>query len=155
MSRKEIAVEYFMQGANCAQAVFAAFAPLVGVEEKLALRLSSSFGGGFGRLREVCGAVSGMCMAAGALYGYDDLQDEALKAAHYRRIQELCGAFKERFGSIICRELLDAKRADTSPDPSPRTEEYYRQRPCAGMVYAAAEMIRTVSPFISTVYFLP
>ena len=141
MSRKTKAIEYFMQGANCAQAVFSAFAPMVGMDEGLAMRLSSSFGGGFGRLREVCGAVSGMCMAAGALYGYDDLQDQALKAAHYQRIQELCGAFKARFGSMICRELLDAKTADTAPDPSPRTEAYYRQRPCARLVGAAAEIL--------------
>lgn len=141
MTYKEKAIELFFAGANCAQAVFAAFAPLGGVEEALALRLSAPFGGGLGRQREVCGAVSGMCMAAGALYGNDDLADADAKAAHYRMIQELCAAFRERFGTIICRELLGEKRTVTFSDPCPRTEEYYRQRPCARQVGVAAEIL--------------
>ena len=138
---KERAIELFLQGANCAQAVFAAFSPLAGIDEKASFRLASSFGGGLGRLREVCGAVSGMCMAAGMLYGYDDLSDPEAKAAHYRRIQELCASFSERFGSLICRDLLGAKRADTAPDPCPRTESYYQSRPCARQVGVAAEIL--------------
>ena len=110
MTRSERAIALFLEGCNCAQAVFAAFADLFGMDGKLALRISSSFGGGLGRQREICGAVSGMCMAAGALYGYDDVKDPAQKAAHYARIQELCGKFREMYGSIICRELLGAKR---------------------------------------------
>ena len=141
MTYKEKAIELFFEGANCAQAVFAAFAPLTGVEEALALRLSAPFGGGIGRQREVCGAVSGMCMAAGVLYGYDDIADEEAKKAHYRLIQELCAAFRERFGTIICRELLGEGRTVQFSDPSPRTEEYYRQRPCARQVGVAAEIL--------------
>ena len=109
---------------------------------KAALRISAGFGGGFARQREVCGAVSGMCLVAGALYGYDDLADDKTKAAHYRLIRELCDAFKAVHGSIICRELLDTKKAaDTAPDPDPRTEEYYRTRPCARQVGTAAEIL--------------
>lgn len=141
MTYKEKAIELFFEGANCAQAVFTAFAPLTGFEEKLALRISAPFGGGFGRQREVCGAVSGMCMAAGVLYGYDDLSDENVKKEHYRMVQELCAAFREKFGTMICRELLGEERTVTFTDPSPRTEEYYRQRPCARQVGVAAEIL--------------
>ena len=139
MTRAERAIELFLQGCNCAQAVFAAFADLVGMDEAAALRLSSSFGGGLGRQREVCGAVSGMCMVLGALYGYDDVTDQKAKAAHYALVQQLCGEFRTRYGSIICREIL--KNAPSDPDPSPRTAEYYAQRPCARMVMTAARLL--------------
>lgn len=141
MTRAERAVALFEGGCNCAQAVFVAFADLCGMGEKAALRLSSSFGGGLGRQREVCGAVSGMCMVLGALYGYDDVEDPQLKKEHYARVQALCGAFKERYGSIVCRELLGAKRADSTPNPTPRDAEFYRTRPCARFVGAAAELL--------------
>ena len=141
MSRSERAIALFLDGCNCAQAVFVAFADLFGMEEKLAFRISSSFGGGLGRQREVCGAVSGMCMVAGALYGYDDVKDPAKKAAHYALIQELCGKFREMYGSMICRELLGARRADDSPNPTPRDAAFYRTRPCARFVGACAEIL--------------
>ncbi len=142
MSRKEQAIELFMRGANCAQAVCGAFADLMGLEQKAALRLSAGFGGGYARQREVCGAVSGMCMVAGMLYGYDDLADDATKAAHYRLIRALCDAFRAAHGSIVCRELVGAKKAnDTAPEPDPRNEEYYRQRPCARLVGTAAAIL--------------
>lgn len=141
MTRKEKAIALFVNGANCAQAVLVAFADLCGMDEKTAYRLSAPFGGGLGRQREVCGAVSGMCMVLGLLYGYDDLTDGPAKAEHYRVVQSLCGEFKEAFGSIICRELLGTKRATTTPEPDPRTAEYYRTRPCARQVGVAAEIL--------------
>ena len=141
MTRSERAIALFLEGCNCAQAVFVAFSDLFGMDEKLALRISSSFGGGIGRQREVCGAVSGMCMAAGALYGYDDVKDPAKKAAHYALIQELCGKFRDTYGSMICRELLGAKRAESSPNPTPRDAEFYRTRPCARFVGACADIL--------------
>lgn len=141
MTRSGKAIDLFVGGANCAQAVFVAFADLCGIEEKLAYRLAAPFGGGLGRQREVCGAVSGMCMVLGALYGYDDLTDAPAKAEHYRVVQQLCGEFKEAFGSIICRELLGSKRADTNPTPAARTAEYYKDRPCARQVGIAAEIL--------------
>ena len=141
MTRKEKAIELFVNGANCAQAVLVAFADLCGLDERTAYRLSAPFGGGLGRQREVCGAVSGMCMVLGFLYGYDDLSDAPAKAEHYRLVQELCGAFKQRFGSIVCRELLGAKTATTTPEPDPRTAEYYRTRPCARQVGVAAGIL--------------
>ena len=141
MSRSERAVALFLDGCNCAQAVFVAFCDLFGMDEALALRLSSSFGGGIGRQREICGAVSGMCMVAGALWGYDDVKSPDKKAAHYALIQELCGKFREMYGSIICRELLGAKRAESSPNPTPRDAEFYRTRPCARFVGACADIL--------------
>ena len=141
MTRAEKAIELFENGANCAQAVFGAFADLMNFDEKAAFRLSAPFGGGLGRQREVCGAVSGMCMVAGMLYGYDDLHDDQVKGEHYRLIQELCNAFRAQYGTIICRELLQTKKVSTAPVPTPRTEEYYRTRPCARQVGTAAEII--------------
>lgn len=141
MTRTERAVALFENGCNCAQAVFVAHADLLGMEERAALRLSSSFGGGIGRQREVCGAVSGMCMVAGALFGYDDVSDQTLKMEHYTRIQEMCGKFRDAYGSIVCRELLGAKVATTSPVPSARTAEYYATRPCARFVAACCDIL--------------
>ena len=134
-----LAAELFLNGYNCAQAVAIAFCDVTGLDEALTARLSSSFGGGLGRLREVCGAVSGMAMVAGALYGSDDPKDDAAKKAHYELIQQLAGQFRKRMGTIICRELLDNPPSD--PTPSPRTAEYYANRPCARFVMVAAEIL--------------
>ena len=140
MNHEELAREYFRRGYNCAQAVFLAFSDLTGVERESALRLSSSFGGGMGRLREVCGAVSGMFMAAGLLYGTTDTATQEEKAAHYARIQALAAAFREKHGSIICRELLGVD-ANGNPTPDARTPEYYKSRPCSQICYDAAQVL--------------
>ena len=142
MNRKEQAMAYFKEGYNCAQAVFLAFRDLTGFEEKTALRLAAPFGGGLGRQREVCGAVSGMCMAAGALYGYDNLSKSEAKVAHYKMIQALCNEFRARSGgSIICRDLLGSEGKDTAATPAARTESYYQKRPCAELVGEAADIL--------------
>ena len=142
MTKREIAMENFKKGCNCAQAVLLAFHKEVGLDEKTALRMAAPFGGGFGRQREVCGAVSGMCMVLGYFDGYDDINDPARKAAHYQTVQELCAQFKERNNSIICRELLDGTAGkDTAPTPEARTAEYYQKRPCVELVGDAAEII--------------
>ena len=143
-TKREIAIENFKSGCNCAQAVLLAFREYTGLDEKTCLRLAAPFGGGLGRQREVCGAVSGMCMVLGFADGYDDLADAAKKAAHYRTVQELCAAFKEKSGgSIICRELLglDGAGRDTAPTPEARTAQYYQKRPCAELVGDAAEVM--------------
>ena len=134
------AKELFLSGYNCAQAVFAAFGDLTGVDESLAISLSSSFGGGMGRMREVCGAVSGMFMAAGVLYGADSLSVNG-KAAHYERIRELADAFRAENGSIVCRELLGLPAGESGGAPAPRTKEYYAKRPCAELVALAAKIL--------------
>ena len=133
------AAELFLQGYNCAQAVVVAFGDMTGLEEKYAARMISSFGGGMGRMREVCGAVSGMLFVAGLLYGYDTPGDDVSKKAHYTRVQYLAGQFREQVGSIVCREIL--KNPPSDPNPSPRTAEYYAKRPCARMVYLAGEIL--------------
>ena len=133
------AAELFMQGYNCAQAVAVAFCDLTGLEEKQAAKMASAFGGGMGRLREVCCAVSGMLLVLGILEGYDDPTDDAAKKALYSRVQALAREFREENGSIICRELLDNPPAD--PNPTPRTADFYTQRPCARMVLTAARIL--------------
>ena len=141
MTHAEKARNYFLEGYNCSQAVFLAFSDLTGMDEKTALLISSSFGGGMGRLREVCGAVSGMFMTAGILYGYTDPKAGNEKVEHYKRIQELAAAFKKRNGSIVCRDILGKIAEDKSFIPSERTAEYYKTRPCAKMVEDASEVL--------------
>ena len=134
------AAELFLGGCNCAQAVFVAFEDVTGMDRKTAAKMSSPFGGGMGRMREVCGAVSGMLMVLGCLYGYDDtVTDDAEKRAHYKTVQELAGKFREECGSIICREIL--KNPPSDPNPTPRTAEFYAKRPCARMVMTAARIM--------------
>lgn len=132
------AAELFMEGYNCAQAVVVAFCDVTGMDEKQAARLASSFGGGMGRMREVCGAVSGMLMVAGDLYGYDSAASEG-KMEHYALVQDLAGKFREQAGSIICREIL--KNPPTDPNPTPRTAAFYKERPCARLVILAAQIL--------------
>lgn len=135
------AMEYFLEGYNCAQSVFLSYAEELGIEKPIALKLSSSFGAGMGRMREVCGAVSGMFMAAGLLYGYDSPKDSKSKSEHYKRIQELAGTFKEENGSIICKELLGLTGDTFSHIPEKRTAEYYKKRPCVHTVGIAAAIL--------------
>ncbi|HEX2926615.1 MAG TPA: C-GCAxxG-C-C family protein [Ruminiclostridium sp.] len=137
----EKALELFNQGFNCSQAVFAAFCDEMDIDLKSALKIGASFGGGMGRLREVCGAVSGMFMAAGMMYGYDNPQDMSAKTEHYKLIQELANEFKNINGSIVCRELLGLGEGPDSPIPEERTERYYKKRPCAEYVKCAAEIM--------------
>lgn len=141
MTRKERAMQLFKEGYNCTQAVFLAFEDLHGMDRKKAAALSSSFGGGMGRLREVCGTVSGMFLVAGALYGYDDPKSREDKAEHYARIQELAGKFEEQHGSIVCRELLGLSVKREAPLPEERTPEYYKKRPCPELAGCAAEIM--------------
>lgn len=141
MTRRETATQNFLKGYNCAQSVVLAFEDLLPVEKEQLSKLASSFGGGMGRLREVCGSVSGMFMAAGLLYGYSGPETGKAKADHYARIQELAARFEEKHGSIICRELLGLDIRRDVPVPEARTKEYYRKRPCAEIVGDAAEIL--------------
>ncbi|WMJ23780.1 C-GCAxxG-C-C family protein [Paludicola sp. MB14-C6] len=141
MDHATLAKSYFNQGFNCAQSVLCAFCDETGLDINTAKRLSSSFGGGMGRLREVCGAVSGMFMIAGILYGYDDVTDKQQKDEHYTRIQNLAEQFKKECGTIICRELLELPEGADSPISEARTQAYYQKRPCAEYVAAAANIM--------------
>ena len=133
------AAELFLSGYNCAQAVAVAFREELGLTEQQAARMVSAFGGGMGRMREVCGAVSGMLFVLGSLYGYDAPGDDVRKKELYSRVQALAAGFRTENGSIICREIL--KNPPSDPTPSPRTAEYYAQRPCARMVLTAARLM--------------
>lgn len=140
MNHATVAGDLFLEGYNCAQAVFLAFADVTGFDRETALKLSSSFGGGMGRMREVCGAVSGALMVAGILWGYAELDDEK-KKEHYALVQEIARRFRERHGTIICRELLKGVETDASPTPSARDAGYYQKRPCLRMVENAAAVL--------------
>lgn len=140
MNRADRAEELFRQGYNCSQSVFAAFSDLVGMTTEEAAKMASPFGAGFGKLREVCGAVSGMTLLAGCLQGYSDPEDYESKKELYALIQKMCAEFKDAEGSIICRELLGLKEGEDLAEPSVRTEEYYKSRPCIGACRTAAEI---------------
>ncbi len=132
----ERALYLFESGFNCAQSVYAAFAPLCSVDEKEAMRLAAPFGGGFGRMRQVCGAFSGMMLVVGHFFGYDDVCLDTKKEL-YPRVQNLGERFRERLGSLLCRDLLGGT-APIGGVASERTQEYYKTRPCARVVYEAA-----------------
>ena len=133
--RRERAMALFEEGYNCAQSVFLAFSDLHGMDTHMAAALSSSFGGGMGRMREVCGAVSGMTFVISALYDDD-------KSGIYKRVQAVANEFREENGSIVCRELLGlSKPGPDSPLAEPRTKEYYKKRPCPELVELAADIL--------------
>lgn len=139
----EAAVEYFKAGYSCAQAVACAFTEEMNMDTDTVARLASSFGGGMGRLREVCGTVSGALLVLGAVKGYDDPRDPQLKKAHYARVQDFAARFREKHGAIVCRELMAGLAAakSTSPEAEPRTPEFYKVRPCARFVESAASIL--------------
>lgn len=145
MSKGDIAKELFLQGYNCTQAVVLAFADEFQIDKDTLLMLSSPFGGGMGRLREVCGTVSGMYIILGLMHGYSNPKAKDEKKELYKKVQQLANKFKEDNGSIICRELLglNIKGAD-SPVPSERTEEYYKKRPCPDLCKYAADLLEWI-----------
>ena len=161
--RANMAVAYFKQGYNCAQSVALAFADLYGLSESLMARLSASFGGGIGRMRETCGAACAMFLLAGLEVpdaddsplgdvdrdAFNPYPSQEVKRKNYEVVQRLASDFRAQTGSIVCRELLglNKRRADgTLPEiqivatPEPRTDEYYRKRPCIRMVETAARI---------------
>ena len=139
--RGEKAKALFLQGYNCTQSVVLAFGDLTGLDEKTAAMLSSSFGGGMGRLREVCGALSGAFLVAGCLYGYSQPRDLDGKKEHYARVRDIAARFKAKNGSYICRELLSGLNVGMADASFKRTDEYYKKRPCGELVADAADII--------------
>ncbi len=133
------AAELFLSGYNCAQSVFAAFSDVTGYSEEESLKIASSFGAGMGAMREVCGAVSGILMTAGILYGYTEPGNPPEKKEHYERVRLLAGRVKEKFGTIICRDMLAGLKYGYTPQA--RDEEYYKKRPCAAVCAAAARVL--------------
>lgn len=139
--RIEEAVRLFEGGYNCSQAVFMAYSDLYNIDRETAAKLSTSFGGGMGRLREVCGAVSGMFMVLGLHYPATDVADKNAKTINYEAVQRTANAFKTEMGSYICADLLKTKRVPENPTPSPRNARYYALRPCSRCVAIAAEIV--------------
>lgn len=138
----ERAKALFNEGYNCAQSVLGAFAPQLGMELKTAVRLTSGMGGGIGGLRETCGAVSGMVMALSLAQGYDSPDAKAEKRELYAAVRELAGQFREKNGSICCRELLAQQGIkQPSPNPSERNEFYFSKRSCGDMCACAAGIL--------------
>ena len=142
-ARVERAVENFMAGYGCCQSVVAAFADLYGLDEVLAKKIAAGFGGGVGRLRMMCGAVSGIVMLVGLDCGQTEGSDREGKSACYKVVQQLLAQSEAENGSLICAEILGLKgyeKAQSSYIASPRTAEYYKQRPCAAKVESAARI---------------
>ena len=139
--REQKAGELFKAGYNCCQAVAMTFADVLGLSEDEVARLASGFGGGMGRMREVCGTVSAMTMVAGAMIPATDVNDKEAKTANYALVQEMADEFKKLNGSIICRELLGLSKPEGTPVPSDRTPEYYKKRPCGELCSIAAGIV--------------
>lgn len=139
--RKQKAISYFESGYNCSQSVFMAYSELYGIDTDTAARLATSFGGGMGRLREVCGAVSGMFMILGLHYPFTVTTDKEIKKTNYKAVQRTANLFKAEMGSYICADLLKIKHEPQAPESSDRTEEYYEMRPCSRCVALAAEIV--------------
>ena len=138
-TKADLARKYFLEGANCAQATAGAFAEECGMPPETIFKLVSGFGGGVGRLREICGAASGIVFVLNTLYGNADISDKNAKDAHYARIQEVLKTLEKQTGSLVCRELLGMpSSASDSPRSAERSADYYRKRPCADIVALAA-----------------
>lgn len=135
------AEQLFMEGYNCSQAVLLSYSDITGLDDKTAAMLASGFGGGMGRMHEVCGAVSGMFIVLGIVAGYSDPSDAQGKKSTYAAIQELASRFKKENGSIICKELLGLSKPEGTYIPQERTNEYYKKRPCPKIVCMAADIL--------------
>ena len=142
-ARAEQAVTYFKSGYNCAQSVYMAYADLFDMEPKTAAIIAAPLGAGIGRMREVCGTVTGAALVAGLAIPCDDPHDLASKTRCYALVQQVADRFRQENGSIICRELLGIApiKESESPVPSPRTDAYYKKRPCVELVRMSATFI--------------
>ena len=139
--RIEMAVSLFKEGFNCSQSVVAAFADKYGFTREQALKMSASFGGGIGRMRETCGAACGLFLLAGLETGATEGADRDGKAANYALVQELAEEFKQRNGALRCADLLGlSKKEPVVSTPEARTNQYYAKRPCVKMVEEAARI---------------
>ena len=139
--RALLAKEYFNSGYNCAQSVALAFADITSLDKELVAKITASFGGGMGRLREVCGAVSGMAFVASFISPCPTADNAEAKKQNYALVQEFAEQFRKQNGAIVCRTLLGLDHPKDEPTPSARTAEYYQKRPCAEYVYDSALIV--------------
>ena len=145
MNEKERAIDLFKEGFNCSQSVFVAFSDRFGIDEETAKKISAGLGGGLGRMREVCGAVSGAAMVIGSIASATDGKDSESKQKNYELVREFSERFTKRNGSIICRELLGLDvKMEKSAEPEKRTAEYYKKRPCVELVGDAIEILQDI-----------
>lgn len=142
-NRTQRAKDLFLEGYTCSQAVLMAFANDIGLEESVAAKISCGFGGGMGGLRNVCGAVTGMFMAANMLYGFETPENADHKIRHYATVRELATAFSDAFETLICKDLLASLPGKLSENPSLRDDEYYKVRPCALYVEKAVSILES------------
>lgn len=142
MTNKELAEKYFFEGYACSQAIVMAFKEHLKIDEETLLKISLPFGGGLGRLRLTCGAFSGMCMVISLMYAKNEVSEENKKAV-YAIVQELSKRFTKKLGTLNCKELLEKASLDVEigGNPEPRSQEYYKKRPCGKIVYLAAEIL--------------
>ena len=141
MTHREKAEELFLSGYNCAQAVLCAYTDITGLDSETSKRIASSFGGGMGKLREACGAVTGGFAVLGLLYGDYDVNDNSQKSEHYARVRAAAERFKEQFGTINCESLLQGIANAKGADPAERNAEYYKSRPCLRFVGAMCDIL--------------
>jgi len=141
--RRIIAEEAFRAGYNCSQSVALAFADLVNINKEDLLKLCAPFGGGMGRLREVCGAFSGSLVILGLIDGYSTPETGEKKAALYKEVQALASSFEEQHKSIVCREIMGLCAGHSAPTPTPRSADFYEKRPCLRCIGDAAENLET------------
>ncbi len=142
MTEKERAVELFMEGYNCAQSVFVAFSHRFGIDEATAKKISAGLGGGVGRMREICGAVSASAMVLGDICAAMEGADQESKGKNYEIVREFAEKFTEKHGSVVCREILGLQvKMEPTPMPDERTAEYYKKRPCLGVIFTAANVL--------------
>ena len=139
--RALLAKEYFNSGYNCAQSVALAYADITSLDKELVAKITASFGGGMGRLREVCGAVSGMAFVASFISPCPTADNAEAKKQNYALVQEFAEQFRKQNGAIVCRTLLGLDHPKDEPTPSARTAEYYQKRPCAEYVYDSALIV--------------
>lgn len=139
--REQTAEAFFEQGYNCTQSILMTFTDLMGEDAGPVLRAGVTLGGGMGRLREVCGAVSGMFLVLGTLYGYETAGTGKLKTELYTRVQKTAESFEKTYGTLICRELLGLPAGHDTPEATPRTAEFYQNRPCGKIIGTAAAIL--------------
>ena len=144
MTKADRAKELFLNGYNCAQAVFGAFCEDFGIDFETGVKISSGFGGGIARRREVCGAVSGGVMVLSMLHGYSDVREDEEKKKLYEKVREVLKSFEDETGSIVCRELLGLEEKVSAPVPEKRTEAYYKKRPCSEYVRDCAQIVQDI-----------
>lgn len=141
MTRKEQAIEYFKQGYNCTQAVVLAFKDVLTIDAEELCKIASPFGGGISRMRETCGAVTGMVLVLGNLVGYSTPETGEKKHELYKKTQEILKIFENRYGSLTCGKLLNLTQKHDNPKPTQRDNSFYLNRPCIELIGGAAEIL--------------